>query len=152
MIQKNQRILGKHLPDVFESVGKLLNNKDKIEVLRSYNTKALRWYVNSLYNVDWSTMKVPKYTPSKLPVGACRQSIGTAIKRIEQAYYYREQKPDVTERNLLLVLEEMSAGEAQLLVNMFNGRRKIEGISKAVLKELYPNFFRVAETTDTDEE
>jgi hypothetical protein len=95
-----------------------------------------------MYNRDWSDMVIPKYTPSKRPPEISHQSIKTAINRIEQAYFYRLTDPKLTEKNLMLVLEEMSAPEAELLCNVFAGRRKIEGISKAVFKEAYPEFFR----------
>lgn len=151
MIQKNQINKSRTLPEIFERVAQLKSNKDKVALLRLYDNKTLRWFVNSLYNVDWSEMEVPQYKPSKRPPEISHQSIGTAIKRIDQAYFYRKTNPEITERNLILVLEEMSSAESELLVNMFNGRRKIEGVSKSVFKELYPNFFRIEEVSDNDQ-
>ncbi len=142
MVQRNQINLNKSLPEIFERIAELPTNKEKASSLRMYDGKTIRWFIDAMYNRDWSDMVIPKYTPSKRPPEISHQSIKTAINRIEQAYFYRLTDPKLTEKNLMLVLEEMSAPEAELLCNVFAGRRKIEGISKAVFKEAYPEFFR----------
>ena len=149
MVQRNQINLNRTLPEIFARIAELSSIKEKAANLRMYDGKTMRWFVDAMYNRDWSDMVIPSYTPSKRPPEISHQSIKTAINRIEQAYHYRLADPTLTERNLLLVLEQMSADEAELLCNVFAGRRKIEGISKAVFKEAYPEFFR---TTETNEE
>jgi len=136
------------VPEVFDLIREEESNEDKVKLLRAYNTKALQFVINGLYNVDWEGLKIPKYTPNHRPPEICSMNLNTSIKKIESAYKLRYSNPKVSERNLLLVLEEMSADESELLVNMIKGK-KVEGISKSVFRKAYPVFFRDEQTTES---
>lgn len=139
--------LSRTIPEVFDLVSQAETREDKINLLRLYDTKSLRFIVNGLYNVDWSDLKIPNYKPSNRPPEVADSNILKSIPRIEAAYQYRLRRPDVAERAILNVLESVSSREAELLVNMMAGR-KIDGISKAVFKAAYPHFFRVETQED----
>ena len=140
---------GLTLPEVFNIVRLKEDRQEKIKTLQSYDTKALRWFVNALYNVDWSVLPKVDFKPNKRPVGVCTLTIHTSITRLETALKYATTNPKVAEKNLIIVLEEVSEAESKLLVDMFNGR-KVEGVSKAVFAKVYPQFFRSEETDQTD--
>jgi carboxylesterase type B len=135
--------------EVFAIITEQKTKKEKIDALRTYDNRVIRWYVDCLYNRDWSDMQVPSVKLSHRPYGICSTNLAKSISRIEQAYFYRLTKPEVTEKMLTIVLSEISEPEAKLLLNMFNGK-KIEGIHKSIFKEVYPEFFRTAATSETD--
>lgn len=152
MIKDHQINKNRSIPEIFDHVRTYKSKANKVTLLKKYDNRHLRWFVNAMYNVDWSEMEVPKYKPSPRPPEISHQSIGTAIPRIEQAYRQRFNRPEQTERLLLLVLEEMSAPEAELLVHVFNGKKRIEGVSKHVFKEVYPDLFRFPEKNESNDD
>lgn len=133
------------IPEVFDKILEQESNEVKIQMLKAYDTKALRWVINAMYNVDWSDMKVPTVKQNNRPSEICNMSIGGSIKRLEVAYHNRIANPKLTDKNLTIILEEVSAREAELLLDIFAGR-KVKGISKTVFKKAYPQFFRSEET------
>ena len=141
----------KSIADIFQRLKEQTSKEEKIKTLRLYNTKALRWYVNNMYNRDWTDIKIPSFDYCKRPYGICNINLNKAINRLDQAYFYKDTKPELTEKNLLLVLTEISEEEARYLIDMFQGR-KVEGIHKAVFKAVYPEFFRSSEQTTTDDD
>lgn len=64
----------------------------------------------------------------------------SALPKINAALQHKDNQA-VYERNLKLALENVSPEESDLLVEIFGGK-KFEGVSKAVLKRVYPAFFR----------
>lgn len=136
------------IPEVFDIVRDAETQEEKVALLQAYNSKGMRYIVNGLYNVDWSDMQVPKVKLSHRPPEVCNAGINTILTRLESAYKYRLMKPEVTHRNLVRILEEVSKREAELLLDMFKGK-KVEGISKAVFKRAYPEFFRSEQETPT---
>lgn len=140
---------GLTLPEIFNIVRLKEEKQDKIKTLKAYDTKTLRWFVNAMYNRDWSTLPKVDYKPNHRPVGVCTLSIFTAMSRIESALKYAETNPDVAKKNLIIVLEEVSEDEAKLLTDMFVGR-KVQGISKSIFAAVYPEFFRSEETDTAD--
>ena len=141
MKQPTQINKAKTLPEIFQDVGKLESTEDKIKLLSLYKSRQMEWLINGIYNVDWSEMKVPKFKPSNRPAGNTNGTIGTSINRLEQAYRFRKDKPEATQRLLSLVLEEISSDESTLLLNMFSGKKKIDGVSKIVLRTVFPKVF-----------
>lgn len=137
----------KTVPEVFDLISKVEDKDEKIAYLKAYNTKALQYVINGLYNVDWSGMPIPDYIPNKRDPYICNMTINTAIPRIEQAYRFRNSNRALSEKNMLIVLEELSAPESALIVNMIKGK-KVPGISKSAFSEAYPQFFRSEENTE----
>lgn len=131
----------KTLPEIFEEIRAIESRDEKIARLKLYQNRALEFFVNGLYNVDWSSLPIPKYEPSTKPVGICFSSILGSIERIKSALNISKSNPQRAELLMIRVLESVSADEAELLINMFKGR-KVDGISKAMFREVYPKFFR----------
>lgn len=129
------------LPEIFDRVAEKGTIEEKASLLRAYDTKHLRWFIDALYNRDFSSLTIPEYKPSNMPSGIAFMSINTAIPRIGVALQHAD-KPHVVDRNLTLVLEGVTKEEAELLVKLFKGEKRIAGVSKAVFKKAYPEFFR----------
>lgn len=137
------------VPEVLDIAGKLNTNEEKIAYLRKYNGRELSWYINSLYNDDWSKLVIPDYKPSHLPVGANFLTIRGVLPRILIVQNMIAQENINTKKVddlMLLVLENISKGEAELLVRLFKKQVKIDGLSKTIWKQVYPSFFTVAES------
>lgn len=129
------------LPEVFEKVGKKDTIEEKVNLLRHFDTKSLRWFVDALYNRDFSSLVIPEYKMSGKTPGIAYMSIQNAIPRLEAALN-NHNKPHVVERNLLLVLANLSNEEAMLIEKVIKGERRVAGVSKTVFKKAYPEFFR----------
>lgn len=137
---------GLTLPEIFEIVEKCKTKNEKIKKLRDYDSNTLRWYIDNLYNTDWTN--VPDYKQfknKKRPIGNSHLTVSTSIKRLETVKKYMGKNNNIAEKNLGIVLEEVSEEEYKLLINMFKNK-KIEGLSKNIWKEVYPQFFRFEET------
>lgn len=139
------------LPEIFEEVRRLTTKPEKIQMLKSFrNLRHLRWFVNATYNTDFSKAHVPRYTENKYPPDMCG-NMWTQAKRIDAAFGFL-QRGDVElyDRNMTLVLETLSKQEADLVVNMLRGK-KVDGISKRMWREVYPEFFRPEEASQAVE-
>lgn len=130
------------LPEIFEYVQSLDSQSEKLEALRSYsNMKQLKWFVNAMYNYDFNGFDIPPYTPNMQPVGLT-QTIGRNLTRLDAAIKLHqagrlERYNDI----MTIVLESVSRDEALLLERLF-ANKKIDGVSKAMWKKIYPEFFR----------
>lgn len=138
------------IPEVFELVVKERKTEDKAKVLRAYNSRQMKWFVYNMYCVDWSEVEIPEYKPNHRPPEICNASIKTSINRLEAAYEHRINNKKLTKKLLDIVLHEVSKEEAELLVNMMKGK-KVKGVSKAVFKEAYPDFFQEDKEGDVQE-
>lgn len=130
------------LPEVFEKARSYSTNEEKLAILRKHNSQQLKWFVNATYNFDFSGIILPKYKVNTHPTEICYLTINRALKRIEQAIIYHQKGNMQRYDDLMTVtLESVSKAESSLLEDLFNNK-KIDGISKKVWKEMYPEFFR----------
>jgi hypothetical protein len=138
------------LPEVFELANKSENKDHKMQILKSFShLRHVKWLVNTMYNRDFSKMFVPRYKPNQYPPDLCG-NIWTQVPRIIAAFNaFDRGDHDKYDRQLTLALETLSADEAALICKMIEGK-KVEGISKKMWKDIYPEFFRTAETSDED--
>jgi hypothetical protein len=130
------------LPEIFDLVRAQSSQKDKINELKRFShLKPVRWLANVIYNVDLSKCYVPLYTESSYPPDMTG-SLWTQVGRIEAAFKHLELgDTEKYEKNMILALEQMSKEEAELVANVMN-QKKIDGITKKVWKEVFPQFFR----------
>tara|TARA_R100000005_G_C4988291_1_gene196086 strand:- start:765 stop:1229 length:465 start_codon:yes stop_codon:yes gene_type:complete len=138
----NARLL---ISEVLRKVSNAKTKKEKIDLLRKYNSNALRQLM--IINFDDSVIcELPEgdvpYTPNDAP-------IGTDHTRLEQEYrgLYRFFKggmklPSLKRESMFVqLLEGLSAEEAELLVLVKDGRlnEKYKRITKAVISEAFPS-------------
>ncbi|AND75123.1 hypothetical protein pf16_200 [Pseudomonas phage pf16] len=118
---------------------------EKAQLLARYDRKDIRWLVDFAYNCDTTKLPVlPEFKRSNRPSGIDYMTILSAIPRIEAALKHKDNEA-IWNKSMALVLENVTGGEADLLVALFSGK-KFDGVSKAVLKRVYPQFFRESDT------
>jgi hypothetical protein len=130
------------LPEIFEYVQMQETQELKVQALLTCrNSKQLKWFVNAMYNFDFHGFPIPDYKPNKSPVGIA-QSINTHINRLESAVVMH-QKGNMKryEDIMAITLECISRDESLLLERLFLNK-KVDGISKAMWKKVFPEFFR----------
>jgi hypothetical protein len=136
------RQINKLLPvhEIFKLVADLNGTVDeKARLLAQYDRKDVRWLVDIAYNGE-QPYPIPEYKPSNRPHTVGFMTLLNALPKLNAALQYKDNKA-VYDRNLKLVLENVSVGDVDLLISILQGK-KIEGVSKAVLKRVYPTFFR----------
>jgi hypothetical protein len=136
------RQINKLLPvhEIFKLVADLNGTVDeKARLLAQYDRKDVRWLVDIAYNGE-QPYPIPEYKPSNRPHTVGFMTLLNALPKLNAAMQYKDNKA-VYDRNLKLVLENVSVGDVDLLISVLQGK-KIEGVSKAVLKRVYPTFFR----------
>jgi hypothetical protein len=139
----NSRLL---LSEVLRKVSNAKTKKEKVDLLRKYNSTALRQLL--IINFDESIVSmlpegdVP-YTPNDAPVG-------TDHSRLEQEYrgLYRffkggaDKLPSLKRESMFVqLLEGLASEEAELLVLAKDGRitDKYKRITKTVISEAFPS-------------
>lgn len=135
----------KTIPEILELVDMKETREDKIAVLMQYrNMRQLQWVVNASYNFDFSGFEIPKYTPNMNPTALC-QKIHNHLKRLENCVVmFQNSDFERYEKNMIIALEGVSRKESLLLVKLFTNK-KINGVSKTMWKEVFPEFFRHSE-------
>jgi hypothetical protein len=138
----NARLL---ISEILRKVSNAKTKKEKVDLLRKYNTPALRQLL--IWNFDESVISmlpegdVP-YTPNDAPVG-------TDHTRLEQEYrgLYRfvkggaDKLPGLKRESMFVqLLEGLSGEEAELLCLVKDGNLndKYKRITKAVISEAFP--------------
>lgn len=138
-----RHIRRKTLPEVFEIVRMAETKEEKVRILRAYQTRDMKYIVNGLYNVDWSDLPMPdlEQIQNENKPELSYSNINRSLPRIEKAFVLRYDRPEKSRRMIEMVLREVSSEEAKLLIRMFQNK-KIQGITKVVFKEAFPQFFR----------
>lgn len=136
--------INRNLPasDIFARVKDLVGTvDDKASLLAQYDRKDIRWLVDFAYNSDPTKLPpMPEFKRSIRPSGIDYMTILSALPRIEASLKHKDNLA-LWNKNMALVLENVNGNDADLLVSLFSGK-KVEGVSKAVFKRVYPNFFR----------
>ena len=143
MENSNSRLL---ISEILRKVSNAKTKKEKVDLLREFNTPALRMLL--IWNYDDSVIsEIPEgdvpYTPNEAPVG-------TDHTRLEQEYrgFYRFVKggdPKLKglkrESMFIQLLEGLSNEEADLLCLVKDGNltSKYKRITKAVISEAFPS-------------
>lgn len=132
----------KTIKEVFDYVAdNAKSNQEKLVLLKQFNHRGIKWLVHAMYCRDLSHLPIPKYTPNHRDKDLCHATIFNSINRIETAFRLYETKPKKYDDLMTLVLQELPKDDAQLLVDVMSGK-KVQGISKSIWKQLYPEFFR----------
>lgn len=143
---KTLLIHDKTIPELLDFI-KDMTNEEKVNILKRYNTKDLKWCIDTIYNKDMSNFYIPEYKNRNYPAGCCTMTLRSSLNRIEAAVntLNKDDNKKVYERLISLVLEEVSNDEAKLLELVLTGK-KIPNISKSIWRKVFPEFFRVEET------
>lgn len=131
----------KTVPEILTDAASFDDNSDKVEFLKLCDNNGLRFIVSAMYELNWRGISVPKYRKSTFPIGNNSMTINNSVKRLMAAYALKTTQPERSQKLLLLVLENVHAKEAELIEHVIKGG-KVEGVSKAVFRQVYPDMFR----------
>jgi len=132
--------------EIFEEFEKASGQKNKVEVLRKYGTKAFKNFLSCALhpNIVFDVKEIPSYKPAQEPAGL---NYVYLEQEMAQMYKYISNHPakphDITpqrQRELLVVtLESLHRDEAELLANMFKKSIKVRGLNAKIVKEAFPD-------------
>lgn len=136
----------KNLYEVFDEFEKAPTKQDKINVLRSNSSYALREVLRGTYNpnIEFTITNVPYYKPSDAPPGLGYSSIHQELSR---AYIFEKNNPKVSsnlsdkrkEQILIQILECLEEREAQIYMNMLLKKQRVKGLTSNMVKEAFPD-------------
>lgn len=136
----------KMMYEIFDMFEMAPTKQDKINVLRSNGTYALRSVLKGTFdpNVKFVIEKVPYYGVSDAPVGMGYTSIAQELSR---AYLFEENNPKVDpnlshdrkEKILIQILEALEKREAEIFMNMLLKNQKVKGLTYKIVKEAFPD-------------
>ena len=134
------------LSEILRKVSNAKTKAEKIKLLRTYNSPALRQLL--IINFDDSVVaSVPEgdvpYTPNDAPLGTDHTRLEHEYKGLYRFFKGGADKLPGMKRESMLVqmLEGLSAEEAELLVLVKDGQmsKKYKRITKSVISEAFPN-------------
>lgn len=136
----------KNLYEVFAEFENAPTKADKINVLRQNGGWALRNVLKGTYdpNIQFIFEQVPYYQPSDAPPGLGYSSIH---KELDRAYIFETNNPKVDpnlsfkrkEQILIQILELLEAKESEIFMNMLLKKQKVKGLTRAIVKEAFPD-------------
>ena len=127
--------------EVLELIAKKKTKAEKVELLKQYETPALRDYIRgSMDNtIKWL---VPDGNPPYTPCDPhnCPSSLNKQTRNL--AYIVKggpgEKMPAVKRENILIaMLETIDPNDALLVISMLN-KKQPKGLTKAIIHEAYP--------------
>lgn len=136
----------KNIYEIFDEYEKAETIDDKINVLRSNESYALRNVLQGTFdrNIKFSIKTIPNYKISDAPPGLGYTSIHVELGRI---YIFEENNPKVSpnlslERKnqiLIQILESLEAREAEVFANMLLKKQNVKGLTYAIVKQAFPD-------------
>jgi len=132
------------ISEVLRKVSNAKTKQEKIDLLRRYNSNALRQLL--IINFDDSVVsELPEgdvpYTPNDAPVGTDHTRLEHEYKGLYRFFKGGAKLPSLKRESMFVqLLEGLSAEEAELLVLVKDGRLgdKYKRITKAVISEAFP--------------
>lgn len=133
------------ISEVLRKVSNAKTKKEKVDLLRRYNSNALRQLM--IINFDDSVIcllpegDVP-YTPNDAPVGTDHTRLESESRGLYRFFKGGAKLPSMKRESMFVqLLEGLSAEEAELLVLVKDGRMndQYKRITKAVISEAFPS-------------
>ena len=132
------------MSEILDKVAKAKTKEKKVELLRQYNTDALRMVLKSSFdpNIEWDLPEgdVP-YTPNEAPEGTEHNMLVHEARTL--FHYIKGGNPQLTtnrrENMFIQMLEGLHQSEAELVVAAKDKalHRKYKGLSANVVKEAF---------------
>ena len=132
------------MSEILDKVAKAKSKDKKVELLRQYNTDALRMVLKSSFdpNIEWDLPEgdVP-YTPNEAPEGREHNMLVHEARTL--FHYIKGGNPQLTtnrrENMFIQMLEGLHQSEAELVVAAKDKalHRKYKGLSANVVKEAF---------------
>lgn len=133
----------KLVSEVIAEASKKTRKADKIQYLREHNSGALQDVLRGTYDdrIVWLLPqgKPPPYKPNRpesVPSNLLKET--AKLKYLVKGAGYDNMIPVKRERIFITLLEAIHPDDALLLIDMIN-KRPLKGITKANVKEAFPN-------------
>jgi hypothetical protein len=138
----------KNVYEIFDEFEKAPSKEDKINILRSNATYALREVLRGTYhpNIQFVFEQVPQYKPGDSPPGLSYSSIHQELGR---AYLFEKGNPRVSpnldpkrrEQLLIQILEVLEKREAEVFMNMLLKKQVVKGLDAKIVHEAFPDLW-----------
>ena len=136
---------GKLYFEIFEEFEKA-SGKNKIEVLRKYESKAFKNFLCCAMSpsISFDIKEVPVFRPAVEPAGLNFVYIEQEMTQVYKYITNHPAKPvGITLKKqmelLVVTLESLHKDEAELFANMFRKSLKVRGLNAKVVKEAFPD-------------
>lgn len=131
--------------EIFEEFEKASGQKNKVEVLRKYGTKAFKNFLCCALHpsITFDVKDIPTYKPAVEPAGLNFVYLEQEMAQMYKYITHHPAKPhDITEKRqrelLIVTLESLHRDEAEILANMFKKSLKVRGLNAKIVKEAFP--------------
>ena len=132
--------------EILEAAGKARSKAEKIEILKSHDSWALRDVLRATYDDKVQFIipdGEPPYTPNK------PESIPSNLLRKNVDFKYiikngiREDMPAFKREKIYSgLLESIHPEDAKVVINMVNRKKPAKGITEKVVKEAFPSLIK----------
>lgn len=137
------KIKNMYVHEVFERVGEAKTRKEKIEILRKYNSREIRDILKGSFD-DSVKFNLPKGAPPYTP-GSSR-SPGSVLRKQHKRFHHfiatpqRPRAPAKIETIFIQMLESLHPKEAQIVVWMKDKdlSGKYKGLTKKLVADAFP--------------
>lgn len=131
--------------EILEAAGKARSKAEKIEILRKYETWALKDVLRASFDraVEFLIPDgEPPYTPNKpesVPTNLLRKNVD--FKYIVKGGISEDMPSFKREKIYIGLLESIHPEDAKVVINMVNRKKPGNGITEKVVKEAFPNLY-----------
>ena len=132
--------------EIFEEFEKASGQKNKVEVLRKYGTRAFKNFLCCALHpsIAFDIKEIPTYRPAVEPAGLNYVYLEQEMSQVYKYITNHPAKPqDITQKRqrelLVVTLESLHRDEAELFANMFKKSIKVRGLNAKIVKEAFPD-------------
>ena len=132
--------------EVFEKISKASTKKEKIELLKKYNSSALLNILKGTFDdsIEWLLPDgSPPYTPAE-----AHNAASNLMRKYDQFKYFvkggsgNNLLPIKRETMFIGMLETIHPKDAEIVINMIKRISPAKGITKALVKEVFPDLIK----------
>lgn len=131
------------LPEIFDRVGKLKTEEERVEFLRENDSKTLRWFLYRAFHGKFDIKgRMPNYVTSELPVGLTYSNMNHVTKSIDHLLEGHTISRERVERILRNVLESVHADEATLIKKLLRSTYTHPKVGYGTFQQAFPQLLR----------
>ena len=137
--------ISKYVYEVLALVDKASGKKEKIEILQKNDSAVLKNILVGAFDdsIEW---ELPPGTPPYTPCDSHNPPSNLTRQVANLPYFVKGQKPDMLKikREMMFVrlLESVHPEDAKIVLAMVAKKLPIKGLTKALVKEAFPNLIR----------
>ena len=137
--------VSKYVHEVLALVDKAASKKEKIELLQKHDSMVLKNVLLGTFD-DSSEWDLPPGTPPYQPCDAHNAPSNLTKQLNNLPYFIKGQKKDLLkikrEMMFIRLLESIHPEDAKIVLAMVAKKLPVKGLTKALVKEAFPNLIR----------